>query len=116
MDHWLEDLHDRVELHHVLGSVHPHLVEYQDLYFKGNMLDFQKTYFNHLALAAETGLFDTLSHPDLVKNVDPNEWDPELLKDHILSVLVLLLLFLFQILEDGNVLGRCIFQKIYLQN
>ncbi len=87
MEHWLEDLHDRVELHHVLGSVHPHLVEYQDLYFKGNMLDFQKTYFNHLALAAETGLFDTLSHPDLVKNVDPNEWDPELLKDHILSVL-----------------------------
>ena len=87
MESWLEDLHDRAELHHVLGSVHPHLVEYQDRYFTGNIRDFQKTYFHHLALAAETGLFDTLSHPDLVKNVAPNDWDLEPLKDHILSVL-----------------------------
>ena len=87
MEPWLEDLHQRVELHHVLGSVHPHLAEYQDRYFKGNMQEFQKTYFNHLALAAETGLFDTLAHPDLVKHVAPSEWDLNSLKDHIRSVL-----------------------------
>jgi histidinol-phosphatase (PHP family) len=37
--------------------------------------NYQKTYFQHLAQAAESGLFDTLSHPDLVKNEAPDEWD-----------------------------------------
>ena len=36
---------------------------------------YQQTYFEHLAESAETGLFDTLAHPDLVKNEAPHEWD-----------------------------------------
>jgi len=28
-----------------------------------------------LAESAETGLFDTLAHPDLIKNMAPEEWD-----------------------------------------
>jgi len=72
---WLEQLHGMAELHHVLGSVHPHLPQYKERYFQGDPIAFQRTYFEHLALAAETGLFDTLSHPDLVKVVYPAEWD-----------------------------------------
>ena len=72
---WLEELHSIKEFNHILGSVHPHLQYYKDLYFNGDILDFQRGYFEHLAMAAETKLFDTLSHPDLVKSVDPLEWN-----------------------------------------
>ena len=72
---WLEELHRIEEFNHILGSVHPHLQYYKDLYFNGDILDFQRGYFEHLAMAAETKLFDTLSHPDLVKSVDPLEWN-----------------------------------------
>ena len=72
---WLEELHQIAEFHHILGSVHPHLQYYKDLYFNGDILAFQRGYFEHLAMAAETKLFDTLSHPDLVKSVDPLEWN-----------------------------------------
>ncbi len=71
----------RAEFHHVLGSVHPQIAQYKERYFTGDTLAFQRTYFEHLALAAETGLFDTLSHPDLVKNEFPQEWDPARLAD-----------------------------------
>ncbi|MDQ3812390.1 MAG: histidinol-phosphatase [Armatimonadota bacterium] len=65
------------EFHHVLGSVHPQLSEYQARYFNGDRMQFQRTYFEHIADAAETGLFDTLAHPDLVKNIAPKEWHLE---------------------------------------
>ncbi len=83
MEPWLERLHDMAEFHHVLGSVHPHLRDYQERYFDGDLKAFQRTYFEHLAMAAETGLFDTIAHPDLIKNVVPGvknlapAWDPE---------------------------------------
>jgi len=80
---WLEQLHGMAEFHHVLGSVHPHLPQYQQRYFDGDPANFQRTYFDHLAQAAETGLFDTLGHPDLVKNSFPSEWDVERLIDMI---------------------------------
>jgi histidinol-phosphatase (PHP family) len=38
-------------------------------------------------LAAESGLFDTLAHPDLVKNEFPNEWQVERLADTIMASL-----------------------------
>lgn len=60
--------------HHVLGSVHPQLEEYKAQYFTGDALAFQRIYFEHLAQAAETGLYDTLSHPDLVKNFTASQW------------------------------------------
>ena len=84
---WLEQLHGMAELHHVLGSVHPQLPQYQERFFHGDALAFQRTYFEHLALAAETGLFDTLSHPDLVKNSFPAQWDVEQILDVICASL-----------------------------
>lgn len=71
---WAEKLHARVPLHHVLGSVHMQVPHYKAKYFNGDMFAYQQTYFEHLAESAETGLFDTLAHPDLVKNEAPHEW------------------------------------------
>ncbi|MDA0839034.1 MAG: histidinol-phosphatase [Planctomycetota bacterium] len=83
MEPWLEELHSKADLHHVLGSVHPHIKDYKERYLGDDMFEYQKTYFEHLAMAAETGLFDTLSHPDLVKNVSPDDWDVQRLLEHI---------------------------------
>lgn len=84
---WLEKLHDIAPLNHVLGSVHPQLPEYEDEYFNGDAFAFQQTYFKHLAQAAETGLFDTLAHPDLVKNLFPHEWQFSLIEPYIAKAL-----------------------------
>ncbi len=83
MEPWLEDLHSRADFHHILGSVHPQLDEYKKRYLNGDVLAFQRTYFEHLAMAAETGLFDTLAHPDIIKIVHPSQWRPEPLMEHI---------------------------------
>lgn len=71
---WAEQLHARAPLHHVLGSVHMQMRHYKARYFTGDAFAYQQTYFDHLAQSAETGLFDTLAHPDLVKNEAPHEW------------------------------------------
>ena len=75
MEEWIEKLHTSAAFHHVLGSVHPQIREYRRRFFTGNTLAYQRTYFSHLADAAETGLFDTLSHPDLIKNELNAPWD-----------------------------------------
>ncbi len=80
---WLARLHDRAEFHHVLGSVHPQMQIYQDRYLNGDVRAFQRQYFTHLAEAAESGLFDTLSHPDIVKIVHPKKYAVAPLLDHI---------------------------------
>ena len=80
---WLEKLHARVPLHHVLGSVHPQVPEYKNRYFSGNWFAYQQTYFEHIAQSAETGLYDTLAHPDLIKNEAPTEWDFARIQPHI---------------------------------
>jgi histidinol-phosphatase (PHP family) len=74
LEPWLEALHRRAPLHHVLGSVHYQMAFYRERYFTGEAFAYQQTYYEHLALAAESGLFDTLSHPDLIKNEAPAEW------------------------------------------
>jgi histidinol-phosphatase (PHP family) len=71
---WLEKLHARAELHHVLGSVHYQVDDYRKLYYTGDVFLYQQLYYEHLAQAAETGLYDTLAHPDLIKNEAPAEW------------------------------------------
>ncbi|MCB8984668.1 MAG: histidinol-phosphatase [Ardenticatenaceae bacterium] len=71
---WLEDLLSRADFHHVLGSIHAPLDYYRDAYDHGDPFAFQQIYFEHLAQSAESGLFDTLAHPDLVKNVFPHNW------------------------------------------
>lgn len=74
LEPWLEKLHAREPLHHILGSVHYQMGFYRELHFTGDVFAYQQTYYEHLALAAESGLFDTLSHPDLIKNESPVEW------------------------------------------
>jgi histidinol-phosphatase (PHP family) len=83
MEGYLEKFHASAEFHHVLGSVHPQVAEYQERFHTGDPVTFQKTYFTHLAMAAETKLFDTLSHPDLVKNCHPRRWKVNTVMDHI---------------------------------
>ena len=80
---WLEKLHARHPLHHVLGSVHMQVPEYRARFFRGDWFDYQQTYFQHLAESAETGLYDTLAHPDLVKNEAPAEWNFARILPHI---------------------------------
>jgi histidinol-phosphatase (PHP family) len=83
MEWWVESLNERCEFHHVLGSVHFFGQAYKERFFRGDLLTFQKTYFTHVAESAETGLFDTLAHPDLVKNFHPTLWDFERLSEHL---------------------------------
>jgi len=71
---WLEELHAREPLHHVLGSIHYQIAEYRQKYHPGDVFAYQQVYYDHLAQAAESGLFDTLAHPDLIKNEAPGEW------------------------------------------
>jgi histidinol-phosphatase (PHP family) len=71
---WLEKLHEVAPLNFVLGSVHTQVPDYRAKYLRGDWFDYQQTYFEHLAQAAETGLYDALAHPDLVKNEAPDEW------------------------------------------
>lgn len=76
-ERWLEKQLKQADFHYILGSVHPHLSEYRLLYWNGDAVHFQELYFDFLAQAAETKLFDTISHPDLVKNIAPSEWKVE---------------------------------------
>lgn len=83
MEGWLEKLHNMAEFHYILGSVHTPLKDYRDRYYRGDMLAYQQTHFEHLAMAAETGLFDCLAHPDLIKIVAPSQWNFERVLDDI---------------------------------
>lgn len=75
MEGWLEDLHNKADFSYILGSVHPQTDEYKKMYLEGrNRLDYEKSYFVNLANAAETGLFDCLSHPDIVKIVHASQY------------------------------------------
>ncbi len=75
MEWWAESLNEKCDFHHVLGSVHFFGKDYKEQFFKGDMLHFREMYFQHLAQSAETGLFDTLAHPDLIKNAEPETWN-----------------------------------------
>jgi histidinol-phosphatase (PHP family) len=82
---YLARFHERAPFHYVLGSVHPQIKEYKEAYLRPDAepQEYHRTYFQHLAMAAESGLFDALSHPDLVKNIFPSRWDPNLILDDI---------------------------------
>lgn len=77
VESWLKELHARVPLNHVLGSVHYQMRDYRALYYRGDYRAYVETYYEHLALSAESGLFDTLAHPDLIKNEEPERWSFE---------------------------------------
>lgn len=84
---YIEKLHSRMDFHHVLGSVHPHIKEYRLRYYQGDWQAFHRQYFQSLAEAAETGLFDTMAHPDIVKNLGHEVWNVEILWPDILRAL-----------------------------
>ncbi|MCH2123833.1 MAG: histidinol-phosphatase [Pirellulaceae bacterium] len=75
------------EFHYVLGSVHPQTQEYRERYWTGNPIEYQHAYFQSLADAAETKLFDCLAHPDLVKNETVESWNPEMIWEQICQAL-----------------------------
>jgi histidinol-phosphatase (PHP family) len=83
MEPFLEKLHQRADFNHILGSIHPQLPYYRQKFDNGSATQYFQIYFDNLANAAETGLFDTLSHPDLVKNVYPKNWHAASLMDDI---------------------------------
>lgn len=67
----------------VLGSVHPQVPEYQDKYYEKDTFKYQQLYFQHLAESAETGLFDSLAHPDLIKMLMPRRWSVSKILDDV---------------------------------
>lgn len=87
---WLPGIESYVEkqlasapLNHVLGSVHPQIPEYREIFWHDDPVQYHKDYFSNLVKVAQTGLYDTLSHPDLVKNCYANHWDLAKMMDHI---------------------------------
>ncbi len=82
-ERWLERQLDAADFHYVLGSVHPQLPEFRERYWSDDPRQVQRTYFEMLADAAETGLFDCLAHPDLVKNVTAESWDETAMEEEI---------------------------------
>lgn len=87
---WLPGLESYVEkqlasapLNHVLGSVHPQIPEYRSIFWKEDPIQYHKDYFSNLVKVAQTGLYDTLSHPDLVKNCYASSWDLQAMMGHI---------------------------------
>jgi len=80
---WLEQLHAREPLSHVLGSIHYQVMDYRRKYYTGEVFSYQQLYYEHLALSAESGLFDTLAHPDLIKNESPADWNFEQMRPFV---------------------------------
>ncbi len=72
---WLEELHAAQEFSYILGSVHAQADYYRQAFRQDDITEFRRGYYRHLAEAAESGLFDCLSHPDLIKNVKHREWN-----------------------------------------
>jgi histidinol-phosphatase (PHP family) len=87
LEDWLTRQTASAPFDFILGSIHPQLREYRDRYWRGDPAAFQRQYFHHLADAAETELFDSLSHPDLVKNEFHGDWHPLDIMDSITRAL-----------------------------
>ena len=80
---YLEKQLASADFHFVLGSVHPQIREFREKYWDDDGVEVQRTYFRLLAQSAETGLFDSLAHPDLIKNFTAKDWDPQTILDGI---------------------------------
>lgn len=84
---WIEELHQRADFDYILGAVHWQARDYLAKFETGTIEAFRKTYFNQLALSAESGLYDCLAHPDLVKNYHPDSWCLAIVKGGISTAL-----------------------------
>ncbi len=71
----------------VLGSVHPQIPEFRHRYWQEDLVEMQRIYFRLLAESAETGLFDSIAHPDLIKNFTAKRWNPDEIIDDICRTL-----------------------------
>lgn len=81
MEGWIADIHSRADFSYILGSVHALTKEFKAKYLDGSTrLEYEKSYFENLATAAETGLYDCLSHPDVVKIAHPKQYN---VADHL---------------------------------
>jgi len=86
-ERWVEHQLQSADFQYVLGSVHPQMVEFKQRFWTGDPVEFQRAYFQILADAAETGLYDCLAHPDGVKNETPDAWDPQAVMDDVCRAL-----------------------------
>lgn len=84
---WIEELHQKADFHYCLGSVHWQGKDYMERFETTDRLAFRRKYFDLLAESAETGLFDCLAHPDLIKNYKADEWDFEEVREDIAAAL-----------------------------
>ncbi len=84
---YLEKQLRSADFHFVLGSVHPQIDEFRHRYWQHDSVEVQRTYFRLLAQSAETGLFDSLAHPDLIKNFTSEDWNPDEIMDDVCGVL-----------------------------
>lgn len=82
-ERYIEELHQKADFHFILGSVHWQAKEYLGKFESGTIENFRRTYFDQLAISAETGLYDCLAHPDLVKNYNPDSWCFAIVKNHV---------------------------------
>lgn len=87
MEGWIEKLHKRADFDYILGGLHWQARDYLAKFETGTIEAFRKSYFNHLAASAETGLYDCLAHPDLVKNYHPDSWCLAIVKGSIATSL-----------------------------
>jgi histidinol-phosphatase (PHP family) len=84
---YIEGLHQRADFDYCLGGLHWQAKEYLNKYEQGTIEGFRRTYFEHLAASAETGLYDCIAHPDLVKNYHPDSWCFAIIKNTVATVL-----------------------------
>ncbi len=84
---YIEGLHQRADFDYCLGGLHWQAKEYLNKFEQGTIEGFRRTYFDHLAASAETGLYDCIAHPDLVKNYHPDSWCFAIIKNTVASVL-----------------------------
>ncbi len=84
---YIRALHQRADFDYILGGVHWQAKEYLAKYEIGTIENFRRTYFEHLACSAESGLYDCLAHPDLVKNYHPDSWCFAIVKNTVTTAL-----------------------------
>ncbi|MES2594559.1 MAG: histidinol-phosphatase [Verrucomicrobiota bacterium] len=84
---YIETLHQRAPFDYCLGGLHWQSKEYLSKFEQGTIEGFRRIYFEHLAVSAETGLYDCVAHPDLVKNYHPDSWCFAIIKNTVSNVL-----------------------------
>ena len=84
---YLRQLHERADFDYILGAVHWQAKEYLAKFESGTIENFRRIYFDNLAKSAESGLYDCLAHPDLVKNYHPDSWCFAIIKNSVSTCL-----------------------------